>query len=79
MTITTEDGFDLVGWYVPSRNGAAVVIVHGRIETGWITGGGTYLDRYLLDDGEWRIARRRVARPFDLGPLPEWVQSDDLG
>jgi uncharacterized protein len=25
----TSDGLDLSGWYVPSRNGAAVVIVHG--------------------------------------------------
>jgi hypothetical protein len=33
VTIRTDDGLDLAGWYVPSRNGAAVVIVHGRIKT----------------------------------------------
>jgi dienelactone hydrolase len=33
VTITTEDGLDLAGWYVPSRNGAAVMIVHGRAKT----------------------------------------------
>lgn len=60
-----------------AATGRSDVIVHVRIETGWITGGGTYLDRYRLDDGEWRIARRTVVRPFDLGPLPGWVRSDD--
>jgi hypothetical protein len=29
VTFRTSDGLDLSGWYVPSRNGAAVVIVHG--------------------------------------------------
>jgi hypothetical protein len=33
VTLRTRDGLDLAGWYVPSRNGAAVVVVHG--------GGGT--------------------------------------
>ena len=33
VTIRTDDGLDLAGWYVPSRNGAAIVIVHGRIKT----------------------------------------------
>lgn len=29
VTLTTEDGIRLSGWYVPSRNRAAVVLVHG--------------------------------------------------
>lgn len=29
VTFRTSDGLDLSGWYVPSRNGAAVLIVHG--------------------------------------------------
>lgn len=33
VTLRTSDGLALAGWYVPSRNGAAVVVVHG--------GGGT--------------------------------------
>jgi fermentation-respiration switch protein FrsA (DUF1100 family) len=27
--VTTEDGFDLVGWYVPSQNGAVIIAQHG--------------------------------------------------
>ena len=30
MTVTTSDGLDLAGWYVPSKNGAAVIAFHGR-------------------------------------------------
>ena len=30
VTITTSDGLDLAGWYVPSKNGAAVIAFHGR-------------------------------------------------
>jgi uncharacterized protein len=29
VTFTTSDGLRLSGWYVPSKNGAAVLIVHG--------------------------------------------------
>jgi alpha/beta superfamily hydrolase len=29
VMLRTSDGIDLAGWYVPSRNGAAVVLVHG--------------------------------------------------
>jgi pimeloyl-ACP methyl ester carboxylesterase len=29
VTLHTSDGVDLAAWYVPSRNGAAVVLVHG--------------------------------------------------
>uniref|UniRef100_UPI0039BF6472 nuclear transport factor 2 family protein n=1 Tax=Lentzea alba TaxID=2714351 RepID=UPI0039BF6472 len=57
--------------------GRSDMIVHVQIEAGWITGGGTYVDRYRVEGGKWRIARRTVVRPFDLGPLPEWAPSDD--
>ena len=30
VTVTTSDGLDLEGWYVPSKNGAAIVAFHGR-------------------------------------------------
>ena len=33
VTLHTRDGLELAAWYIPSRNGAAVVVVHG--------GGGT--------------------------------------
>jgi pimeloyl-ACP methyl ester carboxylesterase len=33
VTIETADGLTLVGWYVPSRNGAAVVLRHGTHAT----------------------------------------------
>jgi hypothetical protein len=39
-------------------------------ETRWITGGGTYHDRYRRDDGRWRIAERRVADGFHLERPP---------
>src|SRR6266545_6092883 len=29
VTITTADGMRLSGWYVPSRNGAAIIALHG--------------------------------------------------
>src|SRR4051794_13066452 len=29
VTLTTADGLRLRGWYVPSRNGAAVAVIHG--------------------------------------------------
>lgn len=53
--------------------GRSDVIVHVQLDdTTWITGGGTYLDRYRRHDGRWRIVRRTVTRPFDLGPLRGW-------
>jgi hypothetical protein len=30
VTLRTSDGLDLTGWYVPSRNGAAVIVYPGR-------------------------------------------------
>ncbi len=29
VNVTTADGLTLVGWYVPSRNGAAIIALHG--------------------------------------------------
>lgn len=29
VVVTTEDGLDLVGWFVPSQNGAVVMLQHG--------------------------------------------------
>ena len=33
VTVTTSDGVDLAGWYVPSANRAAVVLLHGAGST----------------------------------------------
>lgn len=33
VTLTTSDGVRLSSWYVPSRNGAAVVVLHGSSST----------------------------------------------
>lgn len=33
VTLTTSDGLSLEGWYVPSRNGAAVLVFAGRTNT----------------------------------------------
>ena len=30
VRLPTKDGLDLSGWYIPSRNGAAVILVHGH-------------------------------------------------
>lgn len=32
----------------------------------WLTGGGTYVDRYRREGGRWKIAERRVVGAFDL-------------
>jgi len=29
VAVTTEDGLNLVGWYIPSQNGAAIIAQHG--------------------------------------------------
>jgi len=29
VTLTTDDGVELAGWYAPTSNGAAVIVVHG--------------------------------------------------
>ncbi|MEU4743422.1 nuclear transport factor 2 family protein [Actinosynnema sp. NPDC023658] len=53
--------------------GRSDVIVHVQVDRNtWLNGGGTYLDEYRRHDGRWRIAKRTVTRPFDLGPLPAW-------
>jgi hypothetical protein len=61
--------------HIVSIDGAAatgrsdvVVLVQLR-DRRWIVGGGTYDDDYRRDEAGWRIARRRVIRPFDLAPL----------
>jgi pimeloyl-ACP methyl ester carboxylesterase len=33
VTFPSSDGVDLAGWYVPSRNGAAVALLHGAAST----------------------------------------------
>lgn len=33
VTLTTDDGVELAGWWVPSENGAAVVLLHGAGST----------------------------------------------
>lgn len=53
-----------------SATGRSDVVVLVQLPDGrWIAGGGTYEDEYRRDAGTWRIARRRVHRPFDLAPL----------
>jgi ketosteroid isomerase-like protein len=47
-----------------------VVVLAQLPDRRWNIGGGTYADEYRRDDNTWRIARRRVIRPFDLAPLP---------
>jgi hypothetical protein len=55
-----------------TATGRSEVIVHVQLDSDtWLNGGGTYLDQYRRHDGQWRIARRTVTRPFDLGPIPE--------
>ena len=29
LTLKTVDGFDLKGWYLPTHNGAAIILLHG--------------------------------------------------
>ncbi len=51
--------------------GRCDVVVTIQLPDGrWVVGGGVYEDRYLRQDGVWRIASRAVRRPFDLAPLP---------
>ena len=33
VTFPSSDGVTLAGWYIPSRNGAAVVLLHGAGST----------------------------------------------
>ena len=46
-----------------------VVVLVQLPDRRWIAGGGSYEDDYRTVDGFWRIAHRRVVRPFDLAPL----------
>lgn len=71
---TVNHMVDLDGAAEGTATGRSDVIVHVRLADGtWVTGGGTYLDQYRRHDGRWRIARRTVRRPFEVGPLPNWV------
>lgn len=53
----------------PATGRCDVVVLVQLPDGRWLTGGGTYLDDYRRDGRVWRIARRRVVRPFDLPPL----------
>jgi hypothetical protein len=46
-----------------------VVVLVQLPDRRWIAGGGSYEDHYRTVEGSWRIACRRVVRPFDLAPL----------
>ncbi|WP_443043503.1 nuclear transport factor 2 family protein [Streptomyces sp. NBC_00358] len=46
-----------------------VVVLAQLPDHRWSVGGGTYVDEYRREEGTWRIARRRVTRPFDLAPM----------
>jgi hypothetical protein len=54
----------------PVAGGRSDVVVLAQLpDLRWVVGGGTYEDDYLRREGTWRIARRRLVRPFDLAPL----------
>jgi hypothetical protein len=54
----------------PTATGRCDVVILVQLpDRRWIAGGGTYEDHYRTVDGSWRIAHRRVVRPFDLAPL----------
>jgi hypothetical protein len=58
---------------VEAATGRSDVIVHIQLQdTTWVTGGATYLDEFRRHEGAWRIARRRVTRTFNIGPIPTW-------
>jgi uncharacterized protein len=47
VTVTTSDGLRLVGWQVPSDNGAAVMLVHGyKDDRSWMLGIAAMLHRH---------------------------------
>lgn len=47
-----------------------VVVIVQLPDGRWVIGGGVYEDIYRREGGRWLIASRRVARAFDLEPLP---------
>jgi hypothetical protein len=52
-----------------ARGRCDVVVLVQLPDRRWIVGGGSYEDHYHAVEGSWRIAYRRVVRPFDLAPL----------
>lgn len=80
---TTNHTIEVNGDRATGRSDVVVMVQLGdRIieDAGrWVVGGGTYLDDYLRLDGEWRIARRRVDRPFDLAPLAPSIGHPEQG
>ena len=54
---------------VTARGTCDVVVLVQLADRRWIAGGGTYEDDYRDVNGSWRIAYRKVVRPFDLAPL----------
>jgi dienelactone hydrolase len=77
VVVRTDDGVRLSGWYVPSRNGAAVVMLHGAGSTrSAVLAHGTVLARHgygvlMLDT---RGHGRSGGRAMDLG----WFGVPDL-
>lgn len=53
-----------------ARGRCDVVVIVQLPDPRWSLGGGVYDDHYRRERGTWRIASRRVLRPFDLAPLP---------
>lgn len=54
-----------------AARGRCDVVVTVQLPDGrWSIGGGVYDDDYRRKAGTWCIASRRVARAFDLAPLP---------
>ncbi|GAA1026054.1 hypothetical protein GCM10009557_02330 [Virgisporangium ochraceum] len=64
---TANHVVDLDG--VTAKGRCDVVVLVQLPDGRWIAGGGCYEDDYRNADGTWRIAYRRVVRPFDLAPL----------
>ena len=65
---TTNHLVTVTGELATGRSDVTVLIQLPDLR--WIVGGGTYEDQYRREDATWRIAHRRVHRPFDLAPLP---------
>ncbi|MDQ3475467.1 MAG: nuclear transport factor 2 family protein [Actinomycetota bacterium] len=64
---TSNHVVDIEGDHASGRADVTVMVQRG--DGRWIVGGATYEDAYQRESGVWRIASRRVVRPFDLAPL----------